>query len=76
MGPALKGRQKFVEDLVRHPGRKTLLYRHLSSFVPNSQNYGGQAGRVPFLSVPGVKPRAESYSPFGTKPKRHPACDA
>ena len=45
----LKGRQKFVEDLVRHPGRKTLLYRHLSFFVPYSQNYDRQAGRVPFF---------------------------
>jgi hypothetical protein len=45
----LKGRQKFVEDLFRHSGRKTLLYRHLSSFVPYFQNYGGQAGRMPFF---------------------------
>src|ERR1700721_2110076 len=49
-----KGRQKFVADLVRHPGRKTLLYRHLQ-------------GGCPFYPYPGLKPRAESCSPFGTK---------
>jgi hypothetical protein len=45
-----KGRQKFVEDLVQHPGRKTLLYRHLQ-------------GGCPFYPYPGLKPRAESCSP-------------
>jgi hypothetical protein len=49
-----KGRQKFVEDLVRHSGRKTLLYRHIQ-------------GGCPFYPYPGLKPRAESCSPFGTK---------
>jgi hypothetical protein len=49
-----KGRQKFVEDLVRHSGRKTLLYRQPS-------------GRVPFYPYLGLKPQAQSYSPFGTK---------
>ena len=50
----LKGRQKFVEDLVRQPGRKTPVYRHL------------QGGR-PFHPYLGLKPQAQSYSPFGTK---------
>jgi hypothetical protein len=37
----LKGRQKFVEDLVRRPGRKTLLYRHFQggcAFYPYSRD--------------------------------------
>ena len=43
-------------DLVGHQGRKAFLYRHFSSFVPYAQNYGGQAGRTPFTSVPGLNP--------------------
>jgi hypothetical protein len=54
IGPALKGRQKFVEDLGRHSGRKMLFYRH------------PQGGRL-LYSHPGLKPRAQSCSPLREK---------
>ena len=50
----LKGPQKFVEDLVRHSRTEN------ASLSPPS-------GRCPFYPYPGLKPRAESCSPFGTK---------
>ena len=50
----LKGWQKLVEDLVGHQGWEALLYRHF------------QSGRL-LHPYPGLKPRAESSSPFGTK---------
>jgi hypothetical protein len=34
-----------------------------SSFVPHSQNYGGQAGRIPWRPDPGLKPWAIIYNP-------------
>jgi hypothetical protein len=41
----------------------------LSSFVPSSRNYGGQAGRVSLGMYPGLEPQAESFNPFGIAPR-------
>ena len=42
----------------------------LSSFVPHSRNYGGQAGRdIVWKCSQGLKPLAESRHPFGISPR-------
>jgi hypothetical protein len=41
----------------------------VSSFVPHSRNYGGQAGQVALcIDIQGLKPLAESCHPFGISP--------
>jgi hypothetical protein len=41
----------------------------LSSFVPHSRNYGGQARQdALYIDIQGLKPLAESFHPFGISP--------
>jgi hypothetical protein len=74
LGKALvKGALKVAPDIWR-AGSKTCgepkdhLGRRFSSFVPPSQNYGGQAGRCSRYAYPGLKPWAVLSSCFEQNP--------
>src|ERR1700733_954631 len=64
----LKGRQKLIEDLpfgIQGGKRLSTATFPPSSLIPRTT--ADKQGGCPFYPYPGLKPRAESCSPFGTK---------
>jgi hypothetical protein len=53
---------------------QSALWRHFSSFVPHSRNYGGQAGRDLLYSNPGLKPWAILLCHFMARSHGRPFC--